>query len=490
MGSSKINYDLIIAGTGFASTFFLKKYLAKKSNATKKVLVLERGMFFPYADRLAFAQGKSPVYSNAIESHDDSFINHNKYKPWLFDLNFGGSSNCWWGCTPRFMPNDFSMKTLYGHAIDWPLTYNDLELYYCEAEEIMQICGPRQTPFPRSRPYVLPPHALSTIDKKMQNAYGDNAWLSQPTARASKPVNNRNTCCSSYTCNLCPANAKFTIENGLRDNVYKDPRVELKENMQVYKIEFSGDVARNVLCVNRLKPDINRTEIFYGDIIVLGTNAIFNAHILLNSGDSNPFTGKGLSEQCGFFANIHTGIINVGGSSSVTANGYMHHDGDFRKYASSVLIENHNQPVIRNENGKWRNIARFKFVLENIPDLENNMVKLSDHPLKPIVEYKELNDYVINGRRRMESQMNEIFSPLQVEDVFIEKNYTDTECHILSSVRMGKNAAESVVDKYMIHHQYRNLFVIGGSSFPSISAANPTLTICALSLMSADMNFK
>ena len=43
-------YDLIVVGTGFASTFFLKKYLERQSRNVK-VLVLERGKFESQADR-------------------------------------------------------------------------------------------------------------------------------------------------------------------------------------------------------------------------------------------------------------------------------------------------------------------------------------------------------------------------------------------------------------------------------------------------------
>ena len=42
-------YDLIVVGTGFASTFFLYQYL-KKAPANRKILVLEAGHFFSQKD--------------------------------------------------------------------------------------------------------------------------------------------------------------------------------------------------------------------------------------------------------------------------------------------------------------------------------------------------------------------------------------------------------------------------------------------------------
>lgn len=54
---------------------------------------------------------------------------------------------------------------------------------------------------------------------------------------------------------------------------------------------------------------------------------------------------------------------------------------------------------------------------------------------------------------------------------------------------MSNDATEGVVDKNLIHHQYRNVFVLGSGAFPSITPANPTLTLSALSLRAADLNF-
>jgi len=480
-------FDLIVVGTGFASSFFLRKYL-EKSSPEKKVLVLERGRLYSHSDRLNNERGTKPSYYDFLESHENTFVNTNNDKPWVFDVNFGGSSNCWWACTPRLIPNDFKLNSLYGRGQDWPITYEELEKYYCEAEDIMGISGPDVTPFPRSKKYPLPAHVLSTVDRKMQAAYGVN-WISQPTGRASAPFGSRNACCTNYSCSVCPVNAKFTIENTLK-YIYQDPRVEIQYGMQVLKLELENNLAKRVVCASTYadKSMDYPTYSFGGEVIALGANALFNAHILLNSNDTNPLVGAGLCDQRGFFANMYIDMDNVGGSSALTANGYMEYDGVFRKESASCLIENHNGPFVRNERGKWRKLARFKFVLEDIPN-NDNRVKLSDDIFKPFVLYKDGSDYIKAERKRVLSKIDDIFKPLPVEEIMVDDYYQDTEFHVLSTVKMGTNATNSVVDKHLIHHQYRNLFVLGGSSFPTVSAANPSLTISALSLKTADTHF-
>src|SRR5687767_1547210 len=134
------SYDAVVVGTGFASSFFLKKYL-EKSPPTAKVLVLERAFLFPHKERLKERRGEESA-KNPNPDFVDTFINDTPKKEWVFQPGFGGSSNCWFGCTPRFLPSDFKMKTLYGVANDWPLTYEELDPYYEEVEELMSISGP------------------------------------------------------------------------------------------------------------------------------------------------------------------------------------------------------------------------------------------------------------------------------------------------------------------------------------------------------------
>lgn len=477
------HYDLVLIGTSFASSFFLKKYLEKTDH--RKVLVLERGAYFSHKERLSNAQNKpfgNNSYISSLGSGTSTYIANNKNKPWIFDPNFGGSSNCWTGCTPRFMPNDFKIKSLYGVGYDWPIAYDDLEPFYVEAEALMAISGPKDTPYPMSKAYPLPPHQLSSVDKLIHKKFG-NLYISQPTARASVPVRGRSACCTSAICHLCPVDAKFTIDNGLK-HLYEDPRVEVIYNAQAYALSVMNNYAKSV----KFKHN-NADKEVKADIIALGANAIFNAHILLNSGDNNPFTGKGIAEQVGYYAYLYLdGLENVGGSSTITANGFMLYDGEHRKRQAACLIESHNDAFVRGEFGKWRQIAKLKFVFEDIPQ-ESNYVTLSKNELIPEIVYATHSSYVEKGYDTLKDSLNDLFDCLPIEKIALDEHHQLSESHILGTTKMGKSAQDSVIDKNLIHHQYRNVFVLGGGAFPSIAAANPTLTLSALSLMSAANSF-
>lgn len=472
-------YDLIVVGTGFASTFFLHQYLSKASRDAK-ILVLERGYLFTHADRRKELAGEKSNVPLNPQPHE-VYLNKNPEKHWVFSMGFGGSSNCWYACTPRFLPSDFQMKTRFGIAQDWPVTYEELEPYYTEVEKIMDISGPDETPFPKSTTYPLPPHRFSTVDKILKKEYG-NLYINQPTARASRGVNGRNACCVSAVCSVCPVNAKFTIENS-NLSVYGDKRVELIYGAQVFNLDLAGEVAKTV---NFIKD--GKEKSIGGEVIVLGANAIFNANILLNSADKNPLTGKGLGEQIGLDAIVYLdGLENVGGSTWVNANGYMLYDGDHRKEYAACLMESNNAPYLRIESGRWRQVASFRMIFEDLPQDRNYIINGADK-LKPEAHFNGHSDYALRAVDKMKEKLPKVFACLPVERIeFLEP--FKTEAHILGTTRMSKDVKDGVVDKNMIHHHYRNLFVLGGGSFTTFTPNNPTLTLSALSLMAADRSF-
>jgi choline dehydrogenase-like flavoprotein len=180
-------------------------------------------------------------------------------------------------------------------------------------------------------------------------------------------------------------------------------------------------------------------------------------------------------------------LQNVGGSTWVSANGYMLYDGDHRRQHAACLMESGNHPFIRLERGKWRNIASFRMIFEDLPD-PSNFVAPSDDLLKPLVSYAGPTSYALKGIERMKQKLPEVLDCLPVEKIEYEEPH-NSEAHILGTTRMSLDPGEGVVDMHLRHHQYRNLFVLGSGTFTTFTPANPTLTLSALSLYAADKSF-
>ena len=58
--------------------------------------------------------------------------------------------------------------------------------------------------------------------------------------------------------------------------------------------------------------------------------------------------------------------------------------------------------------------------------------------------------------------------------------------HHMGTTRMSNDPRQGVVDRNCRLHDSRNLFVAGGSVFPTSGYANPTLTLIALAVRLAD----
>jgi choline dehydrogenase-like flavoprotein len=58
--------------------------------------------------------------------------------------------------------------------------------------------------------------------------------------------------------------------------------------------------------------------------------------------------------------------------------------------------------------------------------------------------------------------------------------------HIMGTYRMGDNPKTSVVDSFQRSHDHNNLYLVGSGTFPTGGTANPTLTLSALAMRTAD----
>jgi choline dehydrogenase-like flavoprotein len=471
------HYDLIVIGTGFAGSFFLMKYL-ERAQPNARILVLERGARddkpWQLQNRLTSSINVDQVFNNATPK-----------KVWRTSPGFGGNSKCWLGGTTRMMPGDFALRSRYGVGADWPVSYDDLERHYCDVEQIMLVSGPADSPMPRSRPFPLPPHRFSDPDTLLKKHFPDG-WFNVATSRASVATGKRGVCCATGICELCPVDAKFTIQNGLI-GIYSDPRVTLQLQSEVEGLETASGVVKAVSYTRD-----GRVERVEGDLIVLAASALFNPHIMLRSGMSHPKLGKGLSEQLPIDVTLDlAGVKAYNGSTILTGLGYLFYEGEHRKDHAACLIETWNSPfpykdgALRTERGRWNERLIIRFLFDDLLRDDNTVTIDPANPRLARTLFTDYSDYARRGASLVPGMVDKLSVALPIERVaMIEEG--DTASHIQGTVVMGNDPTSSIVDRNLVHHQYRNLLVLGCSAFPTVSPAYPTLTVSALSLWAAE----
>jgi choline dehydrogenase-like flavoprotein len=471
-------YDVIVVGTSFAASFFLLRYL-EHARSDAKILVLERGNEDTKPWQLANRQHSS------IEP-EEVYENESPSKEWYTSPGFGGNSKCWMGGTTRMMPGDFQLRTRYGVGMDWPMTYEDLEPHYNVVERVMNVSGPSDSPMPRTLPFPLPPHRFSDADELLKKHFPDG-WYQMATARASVPTGQRGVCCATGICALCPVDAKFTIQNGLA-SLYKDPRITLQLRAEVQTVETAAGVAQ---AVNYLHEGAPKRET--GDLIVLGASALFNPHILLRSGFNDVLIGKRLHEQMPIYVTLDLkGVKCYNGSTVLSGLGYLFYEGEHRREHAACMIETWSSPfayrpddALRIEPGRWNERLMLGFLFDDLPSDANTVTVSPHNPRLARVRFEDYSDYAKRGAEQIPKMIDKLAEALPIERV-VGTGLGATAAHIQGTVVMGNDPATSVVDRYLVHHKYRNLLVLGASSYPSASPAYPTLTVSALSLWAAD----
>ena len=127
---------------------------------------------------------------------------------------------------------------------------------------------------------------------------------------------------------------------------------------------------------------------------------------------------------------------------------------------------------------------------EDLPE-EHNQVTLDpeltdSHGIPaPKVQYtiSENTDKMLSHGVEMASQVMETAG---AREIFTAHQRRNAGWHLLGTARMGDDPATSVVDRWGRAHDVPNLFVIDGSIFVTGASINPTTTIQALALRTAD----
>jgi choline dehydrogenase-like flavoprotein len=127
---------------------------------------------------------------------------------------------------------------------------------------------------------------------------------------------------------------------------------------------------------------------------------------------------------------------------------------------------------------------------EDLPELHNTVtldpfLKDSDGIPAPNISYT-VNE---NSRRLLDHAIEQAKTMLTAAGALtinVDPFMKESGWHLMGTARMGDDPANSVVNRWGQAHDVDNLFIIDGSIFVTGGAVNPTPTIQALALRTAD----
>jgi choline dehydrogenase-like flavoprotein len=150
---------------------------------------------------------------------------------------------------------------------------------------------------------------------------------------------------------------------------------------------------------------------------------------------------------------------------------------------------------------------RIGFLIEQTPDSNNRVTLSATHKdglglPRPEISYS-ISPYAKRGIAAAKQMTDLIFQKMGATDysrladhdptLFTEAingkpvmlNYGGAG-HIMGTYRMGTDPGHSVVDSFQRSHDHNNLYLVGSGTFPTGATANPTLTLSALALRTAE----
>ena len=251
-----IESDVCIIGAGITAAMVAER-LAERTSAS--ITIVEAGGRTASLEERTHTRARMLAYGE--NPYPNDHIPDQKGTGEMYrQMVVGGSAMHWGGAIPRYSPEDFRLQSLYGVGFDWPITFDDLEPYYQEAEERIGAAGEQGPPDcdPRSQPYPMPPLPLSYNLARMRE-WTDRAEIpfwTQPWARNTEPYRGRNVCQRCDTCAVCPTGAKYTPDFAF-DQLLTAGRIDLIPRTLVRRLtlEPGTDRIASAEAVNRDAPD-------------------------------------------------------------------------------------------------------------------------------------------------------------------------------------------------------------------------------------------
>lgn len=533
--------DFLVIGSGAAGAVMAKQL----AMAGFSVVVLEQGPWGCYGHEQDYNKDE---LSNRFPSEEDRLLSNPKKQVNTFRRNasekatlgnhtygcvVGGGTVTYGASSWRHLPWEFEEASRFGTLAgtglaDWPITYNELEPYYTQAEWEIGISGPNiHSPLiaPMSKPYPLRPQPLKSSGALLQNAAAKLNLTVTPNVAAiiTEPYNGRAACINCGMCSGfgCQVKARSSSAVALLPIAVATGNCEIRAHS--YVREISVDSSGRATGAIYFDKQNNDREVFQkAKCVVLSANGTETPRLLLLS-KSNRFP-NGLANSSGVVGKyLMSG--NGGGASGLFADPLNEYKGCVTGAAVLTYVPNdvkgrgwygggrmtargqespiqyglsgpHNAPswgagykkaLVEQANRKMTmvNFITQMPVETNTVDLDPDVKDAWGLPAMRITSTSHENDF--KAMRFFIDKSVEILKAAGASEVWAGQ-VSDSRggAHSRGTCRMGNDPKASVVNKYHRAHDVPNLFVVDGSSFVTGGRNHPTMTISALAYRCAD----
>jgi len=533
--------DFVVIGSG-AGGAVMAKQLASNGFS---VVVLEQGPWGAYGHEQDYNKDE---LINRFPSEEDMLMTDPKRQPNTFRRTasekavtghhsygcvVGGGTVTYGASSWRHLPWEFQEASLFGTmagtgVADWPITYDEIEPFYTQAEWEIGISGPNiKTPLlaPMSKGYPMEPLPLKSSGALFEVAAKKLNLTVVPNVAAiiTKPWNGRAACincgmCSGYGCQV---KARSSSAVALLPYAVATGNCEIRAHS--YVREISTDAAGKATGVVYFDKKNNNQEVFQkAKVVVLSANGTETPRLLLLSksarfphglANSSGVVGKYLMTgngggASGLFSdplNEYKGCVTGAaildyvpndvkgrgwyGGGRMTARGYtspiayglsgVHDAPSWGAGYKKALMEQANRKLY---------IANF---ISQMP-LETNMVDLDPDvkdawglPAMRITTQSHPND--MKGVEFFIEKSVAVLKAAGAHTVWADAPRDATGgAHARGTCRMGNDPRSSVVNKYHRAHDVPNLFIVDGSNMVTGGRNHPTMTISALAFRAAE----
>ena len=503
LADRKDDVDVVVIGTGAGGA----PILARLAAAGLRVVALEAGRAWDPARDFATdeeAQSKLFWMDERLSAGSDPLIFGSNNS----GIGVGGSTLHYTAYFPRAQADDFRLHSDFGAGVDWPIPYAEIEAYYPELETFLGLSGPGDYPWGAPRGYPLPPLDLNGPAQLMQRACAALGIRTSaaPNAAASRPFFQegygwRAACTNRGFCQAgCSTGAKASMDVTFVPLAVSHG-AEIRTECFVTRIET--DASGRADGVVYVQEGVERRQ--RCDAVFVCAGSVETPRLLLMNGmgNSSGQVGRNLMAHTGhqIWGRFKEAVRPWKGipGSLISEDTHRPADADF---AGGYLLQSIGvMPVtfatqlacarklwgqdLLDQAAGYNHVAGINILGDCLPS-PSNYLELSEEldgrglP-KPRVHFS-----AGENERRMTAHadrlMREIWVEAGAQDLWAYPRFA----HVIGTCRMGADADTAVVDTDGECFDVPGLFIADNSTFPSALSANPSLTIMALSLRTAD----